>query len=719
MNLKVQAGTAGGGGGRSGPLALAPIREDLRLHSASPLPDGAPTWRVYDPVRNAFFEIGWLEFELMSRWGDHADADALIAQVSAETPLKPTRDEVEELLDFLAQNQLLSAQSELARRTLQRRLESSKQSWQKQVLHHYLFFRVPLFHPDRFLARTVWLTEIFFTRTFAIVVACVLGLDLYLLSREWYAFTDALARMLTPASIIYYAVALVFAKLIHELAHAYAARRYGVRVPTMGIAFLIMAPFPYTDTGETWKLGDRRKQLVIACAGMAAELALAVFSTLLWALSPEGAVKNVFFVLASTTWVMTLAINLSPFMRFDGYFVLSDLLNFPNLHERAGICAKWWLRRTFFRLDAPVPEPTLTRGQRGGLIVFAYVTWLYRLVVFLGIALLVYHMFFKLLGIILMIVELVWFIAMPIWRELVFVWGARRSVRLALRPLLVAAAVLLVLAWTVPISNQVSAPAVMKAAHEHAIYAPFAGRIVAIDVKEGAAVDPSDRLLELQATDLHVRERKADIGIAMARAEIARTPASLRQQERVQVLQEQLAQALAEKKSVAEERSRQRLNAPEHGVVRDVAAGLMAGSWVNPRQLLMRVVSQDSPVIEAYVGERQVEAIVPGQSVTFYPSTAGSEVVPGTVIAVDKWPQKELQQRLLSSTYGGPIAVKQSADGLTAQDAIFRVLIAPEEPQSAITSVTRGDVRIETDLRFVAENFIFRIIAVVIRESGI
>ena len=71
------------------------------------------------------------------------------------------------------------------------------------------------------------------------------------------------------------------------------------------------------------------------------------------------AFQNVFFVLASTTWVVTLAINLSPFMRFDGYFVLSDLLGFPNLHERSFACARWWMRTTFFGLDEPMPEPHL------------------------------------------------------------------------------------------------------------------------------------------------------------------------------------------------------------------------------------------------------------------------------------------------------------------------------------------------------------------------
>src|SRR6185369_17034752 len=131
------------------------------------------------------------------------------------------------------------------------------------------------------------------------------------------------------------------------------------------------------------------------------------------------------------------------------------LLGFPNLHERGTACAKWWLRRTFFGLDAPMPEPQLRPRQRAGLILFAYITWVYRLTVFLGIALLVYHFAFKLLGIFLMMVELVWFIAKPIWTEVAYLWSARRFVRIAPAPAFAVAAIVSAAVWIVPISNQV------------------------------------------------------------------------------------------------------------------------------------------------------------------------------------------------------------------------------------------------------------------------
>jgi len=699
---------------------LPPIREDLRLYPGPAHADGSPSWRILDPVRNSFFEIGWLEFELLARWRGQRDGAALLEQVAAETPLKPSPEELKELIDFLSTNQLLSPRSAIAQEVLNRRLHESKHAWYLQALHHYLFFRLPLFRPDAFLARTVGVTDVFFTRGFMVFVLVLLGLDLYLVSREWYSVADAMARMFTPQAFLYYAVAVSFSKVVHEFAHAYAARRYGVRVPTMGVAFLVLWPFLYTDTSETWKLADRRKQLVIASAGMVSELTLAVFSTLLWALAPEGGAKNILFVLASTTWVVTLAINLSPFMRFDGYFVLSDLLGFPNLHERSFACARRWMRATFFGLDEPLTEPGLHPRRRAGLIVFAWVTWLYRLTVFLGIALLVYHIAFKLLGILLMLVELIWFIARPVWKEIAYVWKARRTVKMAWRPAIVLLALVTALVWLIPVSYEVTAPAILRAQEEHAVYAPFPARVTAVRVSDRQRVGADAELVSLEAVDLDVREKKADISIVAARAELARMPASVRLQENYGVLQERLAQALAEKQAVRDEYGRQQLRAAQAGIVRDLAPDLLAGRWINPRQLLMRVVSEDVPLIEAYVSERQVAAIVPGQSVRFFPQLPDRPVLTGEVVAVDKSPQKQLSRPLLASLHGGAVVVKQDQHGsLVAQDALFRVIVKPMGAPPKVDAVIHGSVRIETGLRFLVENFVYRILSVLIRESGI
>ena len=217
------------------PVRLPRMREDLRLMGGPAHLDGSPSWRIQDPMRNSFFEIGWIEFELLARWRGHRTAETLLEQVARETPLEVEQEEVIELISFLTANQLLAPDGGAVSMALEGKLRAAKHSWYEYIFHHYLFFRVPLFHPDRFLGRTVGLTDLFFNRGFAALVAVVLGIDLYLLTREWDSFAEAFPRLLTPQGLVDTAIALTLAKVVHEFGHAYAAKRYGVRVPAMGL----------------------------------------------------------------------------------------------------------------------------------------------------------------------------------------------------------------------------------------------------------------------------------------------------------------------------------------------------------------------------------------------------------------------------------------------------------------------------------------------------
>jgi putative peptide zinc metalloprotease protein len=340
--------------------------------------------------------------------------------------------------------------------------------------------------------------------------------------------------------------------------------------------------------------------------------------------------------------------------------------------------------------------------------------------VFLGIAVLVYHFFFKLLGIVMFVLELFWFIFRPVWKEAGHLWRSRKAVRLPWRPAVAALAVAALVVWVIPVSHEVTAPAILRAQHEHAVYAPFPGRVAELRVTDLQKVAAGAELLRLEAAELGVREKKADIAITSARAELARMPANIQLQENFQVLQRRLGQAVAEKQAVTEEFNRQQLRSAQDGIVRDMAPDLVAGRWVNTQQLLMRVVSQSEPLIEAYVTEQQVAAIAPGQTVRFFPRMAGQPVLQGEVLAVDRAPQKELQRPLLASIYGGDVLVKQGPRGtLLAQDTVYRVMIKPLGGVQRADAVIAGRVRIETSFRFLAENFAYRIISLFIRESGI
>ena len=158
---------------------------------------------------------------------------------------------------------------------------------------------------------------------------------------------------------------------------------------------------------------------------MAVELAIAVLATLLWSFLDEGPFRSAIFMLASVTWIGTLAINTSPFMRFDGYYLLSDILGVENLQTRAFAMARWFLRKIMLGVKQPPPE-FFAKGKRAIIIIYAFATMIYRFTLFMGIALTVYHFVFKILGIMMMSVEVGFFLAMPIVKEIIYWWQIKK-----------------------------------------------------------------------------------------------------------------------------------------------------------------------------------------------------------------------------------------------------------------------------------------------------
>jgi putative peptide zinc metalloprotease protein len=698
---------------------LPQLRQDLRLHEGPAQPDGAPSWRILDPVRNRFFEIGWLELELLQRWGDAQDALDLLARVARETTLRPSAAELLELLEFMKHNQLVLPSSEADRRALRARWLAGQRTWHETLLHHYLFFRVPLVRPDRFLDATLPWARCLVRPWFFVALALVAALDLILVTRQWGSLRQTFLYFFNLEGLVFYGLAAAFSKIVHELAHAYTAKHYGVRVPTMGIAFLVLWPMLYTDTSEAWKLANSRDRFRIAAAGIAVELVLAVVATLAWSVAPEGPLKSVFFLLATTTWVITLAINLSPFMRFDGYFLLSDALDIPNLHERSSTLARNWIRMTIFGLSGPTVEDHWSGRQRAALIAFALATWIYRLILFLGIALLVYHLFFKLLGIFLMAVEIIWFVVRPIAAEVTYLWTRRLHMRLAAVPIAALVAITLLMLWLVPVATHVSAPALLRAAEEQTVFPPVPARLAELAVAPGQSVKRGQLLARLESPELAARIEKAAVRIQSFEVELALRSTSVQRLERAAVVQQQLAESLADLQAAKDEAAQLMLVAEHDGVVRDIPFDQAAGRWLNSKELVMRVIRQDTGIVEAFVSESQVGALGVGQRVRFYPGTAGREVVSGTITAIDTAATTQLPRPLLASTYGGDIAVSSNHPReLRAHEAVYRVLVGLDAGAARPQQMLRGTARVDTGLFAVTSNFFSRLAAIVVRESG-
>ena len=376
----------------STPGSLPLLREELGLYPGPRSWDGSPSWSLHDPAGNRFFRIGWREFEILRRW-DEGDSQRIATRIGTETTLTITPDQVIALTQFLIANHLIQPGGtvDLARFSRQ---AGQRRPWYLRLLHGYLFFRIPLVRPDHFLVRTLPAVRWFFAPHFWYAMAVTALLGLYLAARQWDTFVRTFDYLFSWEGVLLFLATLLLVKTAHELGHAYTARRFGCRIPVMGVAFLVMWPMLYTETSEVWKLPARNQRLAVGAAGMAAELALAAMATLAWSFLPDGPARSAAFFTATLSWIMTLTFNLNPFMRFDGYYLLSDWLEIHNLHDRAFALGRWRLRKALLGLGDPPPE-ALPADRLRFLILFSYATWLYRLLLFLGIAMLVYYFFFK------------------------------------------------------------------------------------------------------------------------------------------------------------------------------------------------------------------------------------------------------------------------------------------------------------------------------------
>jgi putative peptide zinc metalloprotease protein len=695
---------------------LPPLRDELGVHAGPVSAEGAPSWTLHDPVRNAFFRIGWVGFEILARWQE-GRPDSICRRVNDETSLAIDEDDVIDVFTFLSQNQLLRAASPADTQRLVAVAAAARRSWASWLLHNYLFIRIPLLRPDRFLDATRGVAAALFSRFFLCLTGLALLMGVSLIWSQWGIYRATLVDTLTPAGFVQYALVLTMVKTIHEFAHAATAKRFGCRVPTMGIAFLVLWPVLYTDVNDSWRLTRRGQRLAIGAAGILAEMAIAAWASLAWGLLPDGGAREMAFMLSAITWVSSLVINLSPFMRFDGYFLLMDAVDIPNLHQRAFAMARWWMREMLFGLAEPAPEP-FGAAKRRFLILFAVVVWIYRLAVFLGIAVLVYHFFIKAVGLMLFAVEISWFVALPIMREVRIWWRSRAAILAGGRIRWSGgAAAILLLAMIVPWRGEVSAPAILKASESVALFLPAGGELIRQVVADGQHVRAGDTLFIAGSFDVRGRRRLAEARVRTLDYEIRAVSFDGAFREESSVLRDAMGASLAELASLRGEEERLTIRAALAGTLVDVLPGLHPGDSLSPHERLATLRGDGPPIIDAYIGEIDLGRVSLGDRAVFTPDIFSRRQVMCRVVAVDRVTTGILPDKELARSHGGEIAVRDKDGTPIPERALYHVRLAPET-DFVPTVQMRGVVRINGRKQSLLGRAVLSAASVILREWG-
>ncbi len=448
----------------SKPQKLPMLRKGISFAFSDYDKDGKPQWLIHDSARNKFFIIGWVEYEILERWY-LGDPEAIISAVHTETTLNIDFNDVDSLLKFLTHNYLIQQSGYKIYQTAKEQKLFKNDNLFHWLINYYLFFKIPLVRPDHFLIRTKRVGDWLFSRALLYIMIVLAIIALYQLGHQWEKFTHTFSSIFTWQGLFFAFIAYMIAKLCHELGHAYMCRRYGVPVPTLGLAFLVFWPVLYTDTTLSWSLKSKQR-LRIALAGIWVETYITIIAALIWCNVYNTTIQAICYVAITINWIASVLINVSPFMRFDGYYVLADYMNMPNLQPRAFALTRWQIRRWLFNWPDPPPEQFLPSRHRF-LVAYSLVTWIYRLFIYFGIAILVYHFFIKVVGIILFAIEIYYFILGPIVTEIQSWISYKEKFTFNYRTKLTCLAVILLLSLIfIPFNETIKLPGTASYAHQ-------------------------------------------------------------------------------------------------------------------------------------------------------------------------------------------------------------------------------------------------------------
>jgi putative peptide zinc metalloprotease protein len=326
----------------------------------------------------------------------------------------PTQPEVIQILSHLYSANLIDADVTPDAAVLLRRHKKLTQRKMQGRLMNILFPRIPLWDPDRFLKMWMPIVRMGFSKIGALIWLAVVIFACARLAPEWQDIKTAAANSIAPHNWLWLWGVFVVIKLIHELGHAFGCRRFGGECHELGIMFLVFIPTPYVDASSAWSFPNKWHRVFVGAAGMIVELFVAAVIALIWLeLDKNTLLAQLCFNAMLVASVSTVIFNANPLLRYDGYYMLSDVLEIPNLRQKSSEYTLGLIKRHVFRVKQQQPLPPV--GQRIWLFFYGVSSSIYRVVVGFAIMMLVYFQI-PVLGVLMAIGGLITWLLVPVYK---------------------------------------------------------------------------------------------------------------------------------------------------------------------------------------------------------------------------------------------------------------------------------------------------------------
>lgn len=579
------------------------------------------------------------------------------AQTRTDPATAPGQEDFFLLIKELYKANLLTVEGGVSENRILERAIQKKHKPLPARVSELLFFRVPLWDPEPFLKRhTRVIAALYSSPAVAVVIVTLLAaLVTFALNAE--RALGQSAQILQLSNLVPLYLTIFFTHILHEMSHAALTKLYGGHVRTMGVMLLLFTPLPYADLSSAWSFRDKWKRAAVGAAGMYADVFSCAVAVLVWAASPPGIVNEIALNVMFVTAVYTLMFNSNPLMRFDGYYILSDLVEIPNLHQ----AAKKQLDATFrrFVLREPLaPEERVTRRRRSFLLGFFAVSNIYRLVIMAGIVIFIADRYFG-LGLVVASALVFTAFVMPITKALKPLGSPqfRRKHRRPLTRLAAVAAAIVAALVLVPVPDARRLDGVVASERSLRVHAPATGILIAAGPASGDAVRAGDLIarldnpeLDLQLRNLRARLRGAELRAVQSRARASTDLAAI---------DEEIARLTATIAALETERSGLVVRAPHDGIWQDRGLAGREGAWLARGITLGDIIPEGGYVFRAILRQEAADGIggLHPDAARLRLEGARGEDIAVTALSVVPFSRRDLPSEVLGSAGGGDLAV--------------------------------------------------------------
>jgi len=421
----------------------------------------------------------------------------------------PTQEEMVRILSQLHAADVLQCDVPPDTLELLRRYEKRRFGKLTQNIRNPLSMRFPLLDPEPFLARFRGAARLVFSWPVALLWLAAVGWALSQAGVHWNELTrNVTDRVLSPENLVLMWVIFPILKAFHEFGHAFAVKRLGGEVHEMGIIFLVFTPIPYVDASAASSFRGKWERVLVGAAGMMTELLLASLAMFVWTEAEAGLVRSTAYNVMLIAGVSSLLFNVNPLLRYDGYYILTDLLEIPNLGPRGMNYLKYLVQRRFFGIR-DIEPPFSTPGEKVWFFVYSVAAFFYRIFIYTVIVLFVAQKFFV-VGLLLAAWAMGNMFVMPLVRGTKFLLTSPRLGRR--RPRAVAASVVVLGALVaavclVPVPLSTRAEGVMWVPEEYFVRAGGEGVVDLVLAQPGSQVRPGELLIKCTDPFLPARIR--------------------------------------------------------------------------------------------------------------------------------------------------------------------------------------------------------------------